>query len=92
MSGKEFTVEFDIVRLKEAIGFLKDGEKFVISFENITVTLYQGKSWLNVGMEDQLSLYRHGINLDKPMQSKGNVEYWIFKVYKHMMEREGVGQ
>ena len=78
--------EFDINRLKEAITFLKEDEKFVIPFEDVTVTLEQGKNWLYVGMRSRPERYHHGINLDRPMQSKGNVEYWIFKVYKQIRE------
>ena len=79
-------MEFDINRLKEAVGFLKDGERFIIDFDDVKVTLSQGELWLIVGMEDQLTGYRHGINLDKLMQNKGNLEYWIFKVYKYIRE------
>ena len=79
-------MEFDINRLKEAGQFLKPGEKFIIRFEDVVVTLEQGEIWLYVGMVDRNSQYRNGINLDKSMQRKGNVEYWIFKVYKRMRE------
>ena len=80
-------MEFDINRLKEAVQFLKPGEKFVIGFDDVEVALLQGINWLHVGMKDQATQYRHGMNLDKSMQNEGNIEYWIFKVYKHMKER-----
>ena len=79
--------EFDINRLKEAIAFLKEGEKFVIVFDDVAVTLEQGKRWLYIGMRSRSAQYYHGINLDDAMQKKeGNLEYWIFKIYKQVKE------
>ncbi len=74
----------DIERLKEVAKFLKDGEGYDVTMDDIEISMLQGKQWLWVGMK--WGNFRTGKNLDHPMQSEGNIEYWIFHILKKVKE------